>query len=149
MLTASYDDFTEAFLGKITEYTFSAMTDGNKQDTVDGYMKRAAAKFNETNSVGFSSYDDTARTFSLDLEASNYDIVVDIVSDGMLVEWLKPYIFRQENLEHLMNTSDFKTYSPAEFLYRLRESYESCKKSFLQSIREYSYTHGDLTDLNL
>ena len=75
--------------------------------------------------------------------------MVDIVSDGMLVQWLKQYVYRQEGLESVLNTKDFTTYSPAELLYRINESFKAAKSNYTNAKREYSYNHGDLTVLHL
>ena len=46
-MSISYDVFTGAFLGKVTEYDFLRLDDHDRNATVDGYMKRACAEFNK------------------------------------------------------------------------------------------------------
>ena len=46
-----------------------------------------------------------------------------------------------------MSTSDLSTYSPAELLYRITEAYKTVKRDFSNMMKEYSYNHGDLTEL--
>ena len=65
------------------------------------------------------------------------------------MQWMKPYTYSQENLENVLNTRDFTTYSPAELLMRVGNAYEKAQKDFTKMMREYSYNHGDLTDLHL
>ena len=65
------------------------------------------------------------------------------------MQWLKPYAYSQEILENVLNTRDFTTYSPAELLMRVGNAYEKAQNDFTRMIREYSYNHGDLTDLHL
>ena len=65
------------------------------------------------------------------------------------MQWMKPYFYRADNLENVLNTSDFSQYSPAELLYRLTNAYNTSKKDFMNMMREYSYNHGDLSDLSL
>jgi len=67
----------------------------------------------------------------------------------MVVQWLKQYVNKQEILENVLNTRDFTTYSPAELLLRVGNAYADARKNFTQMIREYSFNHGDLTDLHL
>jgi len=67
----------------------------------------------------------------------------------MVVQWLKPYVYKQELLENVLNTKDFSTYSPAELLLRVGNAYAKAQKDYLNMIREYSFNHGDLTDLHL
>ena len=67
----------------------------------------------------------------------------------MIVQWLKPYVYRQELLENTLNTKDYTTYSPAELLHRVGEAYKKAQKDYVQAIREYSYNNGKLSELHL
>ena len=145
-----YDLFTGAFLSKITEYEFSGMTDFERTTTVDGYMKRAIAAFKSICKYDLTTTaDDNVREFTVEIEDEDLDEIVDIVSEGMLVQWMKPYVYHQDSLENILNTKDFSTYSPAELLLRIGNAHAATKKDFTNMMREYSYNHGDLTDLHL
>ena len=93
--------------------------------------------------------DDMVREFDTDIEAEDLDEIVEIVSEGMLVQWMKPYTYKQENLESVLNTRDFTTYSPSELLLRISATYAAVRKDFTNMMREYSYNHGDLSSLHL
>ena len=84
----------------------------------------------------------------MDIEDEDLDEIADIIAEGMVLQWLKPQINRQEILENRLNTADFSTYSPAELLYRMTSFYDQTRKEFLQHIREYSYNHGKLESLH-
>ena len=149
-MSVPYDKFTEAFLAKITEYDFVNMKDFERNNLIDGYMKRAIAAFRHINPYDLSSTaDDNIRKFNVDIPAEEIDELVDIISEGMLAQWMKPYTYKQENLEMALNTRDFTTYSPAELLNRISSAYAKVQKDFVSMMREYSYNHGDLTDLYL
>ena len=98
-------------------------------------MKRAISGFRKICQYDFS----TTGTSTLNT----------LVSEGMVVQWLKPYVYKQELLENAINTKDFTTYSPAELLLRVGNAYADAKKDYTQMIREYSFNTGDLTDLHL
>lgn len=149
-MSVPYDKFTEAFLAKITEYDFVNMKDFERNNLIDGYMKRAIAAFRHINPYDLSSTaDNNIREFNVDIPAEEIDELVDIISEGMLAQWMKPYTYKQENLEMALNTRDFTTYSPAELLNRISSAYAKVQKDFVSMMREYSYNHGDLTDLYL
>ena len=148
-MSISYNLFTEAFLHKVTEYDFIRLDDYDKNNTVDGYMKRACAKFGEVCKYDLSTGDDVLREFHITIPENEIDEIVDIVTEGMLVQWMKPYVYAGENLKNMLNTSDFSSYSPSELLYRVKSAYEMCRKDFTRQMRDYSYRHGDLTDLHL
>lgn len=148
-MNVSYDVFAGAFLSKITEYNFIQIPEENRELIIDGYMKRAIPKFAKVCKHDLSLFDDDERAFLMDIPTDELDEIVDIVSEGMLEQWMKPYVYRQENLENVLNTADFTTYSPAELLLRISNAYAKVQKDYTNMIREYSYSHGDLSDLHL
>ena len=150
METISYDVFTTAFLLKIMEYEFASIDEDERTEMVDAYMKRAIADFKSICVYDLSSTgDDDEREFDVEIPDEDIDEIVDIISEGMVVQWLKPYVYKQENLELALNTRDFTTYSPAELLRRVGEAYKQAQRDFVNMQREYSYRHGDLTVLHL
>lgn len=149
-MSIPYDLFTDAFLSKITEYKFLKLDDENRTAIVDGYMKRAISSFKKVCVYDLAATgDDVSREYKVDIPQEDIDEIADIVSEGMLVQWLKPYTYQQELLENVLNTKDYTTYSPAELLLRVGNAYKQVQKDYTQMIREYSYNHGDLTTLHL
>lgn len=149
-MSVPYDIFASAFLAKISEYSFLELDEYNRQIVVDGFMKRALSSFRKNCKYDlFETSNDTERQFDVDIPESDLTEISDIVSDGMVVQWLKPYVNQQENLQNVLNTKDFTTYSPAELLLRVGNAYAKAQKDYTNAIREYSYNHGDLTDLHL
>lgn len=149
-MSLSYDVFTAAFLAKVTEYDFIRLSEDNRQAIIDGYLKRALTAFKKNCLYDlFTTADDDKREFNVDISDGDLDEIVEIVSEGMLIQWMKPLVYRQENLENLLNTKDFTVYSPAELLLRIGNAYTKVQKDYLQLIREYSYNHGALTELHI
>lgn len=149
-MTVSYDVLTNDFLQKITEYHFLRFDEELRKNIVDGYMKHAVQQFGVVCKGIIIGWNDDERYLEFKGETpTDRDEIVDIITEGMLVQWMKPYMYKQENLENMLNTTDFTSYSPAELLYRVTSAYNMCKKDFTNRIRNYSYDHGDLTDLHL
>lgn len=141
-MSLSYDVFAGAFLSKITEYTFIQIPDENRTAIVDDYMKRAIPRFAKVCKYDLTVFNDDARELSVDIPADALDEIVDIVSEGMLEQWMKPYVYRQENLENTLNTKDFSTYSPAELLLRVGNAYAKVQKDYTNMIRELTNSSG-------
>ena len=151
-MTVPYDTFIGAFLAKITEYDLIELDDSEKTSIVDSYMKKALSNttFKKVCTIDFfGGADDENREYTVDADEETMDELIDIVSDGMLIQWLKPYVYKQENLEQILTTRDYTMYSPAELLMRVGNAYAKAQKDYIQHIREYSYNHGDLTSLHL
>jgi len=146
----SYDTFIEAFLAKITEYDFLSLPEKNRTEIVDGFLKRAVSEFKRNCKYDlFSTANDELRAYEVFVDEADLDELVDIVSDGMVAEWMKPFQFNQDLLQNVLNTRDFTTYSPAELQLRVGNARRQAHADFIQKIREYSYNHGDLTVLHI
>ena len=144
-----YDIFGDAFLAKISEYDFLSLFDDIRTEMIDGYLKRAVANFKKNCLYDFSSTaNDEDRQFDVEVKDEDIDELVDIISDGMIVQWMKPFVYKQELLQNQINTRDFTTYSPAELLLRVGNAYKQAQKDYIQAIREYSYNHGNLEELH-
>ena len=149
-MSLSYDVFTAAFLSKISEYDFYNMDEEIRTDMVDGFMKRAVSEFRKNCKYDlFSTANDEERCFNATIADEDLDEIVDIISEGMLVQWLKPFLYNQENLEQQLNTRDFTIYSPAELLAKIGSAYATARKNYKNMIYDYSYKHGDLSSLHL
>ena len=131
-MSVSYDLFTGAFLAKISEFEFLQLPAADRTNLVDGYMKRAIAEFKHICVYDLmNAMNDETREFAINIEDDDIDEIVNIVSEGMVVQWLKPYIYRQELLENSLNTKDFTTYSPAALLMRVGNAYKDSQKDYL------------------
>lgn len=145
-----YDLFGAAFLAKITEYEFFKFEEEEITKVVDDYLKRAVTAFKKNCKYDFfTTADDVNRLFDVDVTSEDVDELVEIISEGMVVQWLKPYVYRQENLENALSTRDYSVFSPAELLMRVGNAYAKAQKDYIQMIREYSYNHNDLTVLHI
>lgn len=148
-MAVEYDSFGDAFLSKISEYEFAQLFDDIRTEIVDGYMKRAIANFKKNCLYDLTTTaNDEERIFDVEMDDGDLDEIVDIISDGMVIQWMLPYLNKQELLQMRINTRDFTQYSMAELLKAIRNSYKQAKKDFIQAIREYSFNHGKLEELH-
>ena len=145
-----YSAFTGAFLNKISEFELLKLDDNTRTEVIDGYRKRAVSAFRKNCRIDlFTTADDEERAYQVDVGDEDLDELVDIISEGMIIQWLKPYVYQLDLLQNILNTRDYTLYSPAELLMRVGNAYQKVQKDYTQMIREYSYNHGDLSDLHL
>lgn len=147
----SYDMVIEAFLLKISEYSFLEIPEeAARNEIVENYMKRAIVAFKNVCKYDLTTTQDNGeRKFNTDILDEDVDELLDIISEGMIVQWLKPYLYKQELLQNSLNTKDFTTYSSSGLLDKVREVYKGAQQDFTQAVREYSYNKGELSDLHL
>lgn len=146
-----YDSIIGAFLSKITEFDLQRIGEESRNELVNGFLRRAVTEFNEICKYDLSgSYDDENSEFALgEISTTDADEIVNILSEGMVVQWLKPFVYQQELLQNVLTTRDFTQYSPAELLMRVGNAYRRAQKDYTQMIREYSYNHNDLGVLHI
>jgi len=148
-MSVSYDIFVGAFLNKVEDYDFP-LKDYERNSMIDGYMKRAISAFRKICKYDLSTTgDDIIREFNLDIATEDLDELADIISEGMVVQWIKPYVYKQESLENTLSTRDFTLHSPSALVQRVSEVHRQALRHFTNMMREYSYNHGDLTALHL
>ena len=138
--------FIDAFLDKISEYKYLNYTEDEVRTIATRYMKIACSRFNKICEVDLASYNDETGEFESD---DIDDEIIDIVSEGMVAEWLKPYRNNSDNLENVLSTKDYSLFSTANLLSQIRDTEELAQKRFVNMMREYSYNHGDLTSLHI
>ena len=141
-----YKAFIDTFLDKISDYKLLNYEDYLVDELAVGYMKRVCTKFDKICQADLSQQDDNEYAF---LSDEIDDEIIDIVTDGMVVEWLRQYVNNSDNLENILNTKDFTMYSSKNLLAEIKSLYQDEQKAFTNSMREYSYNHGELSSLHL
>ena len=141
-----YKAFIDTFLDKISDYKLLNYEDYLVDELAVGYMKRVCTKFDKICQADLSQQDDNEYAF---LSDEIDDEIIDIVTDGMVVEWLRQYVNNSDTLENILNTKDFTMYSSKNLLAEIKSLYQDEQKAFTNSMREYSYNHGDLSNLHL
>lgn len=151
-MTIPYDDIIVEFLRKITEFDFVEMYEFDSTAIIDSYIVKAVSNSTFKKSVGYdfmSGADEANRSFNVDIDEGSIYEIIDIITESMVVYWLKPFVYQQDLLRNVINTRDFSVYSPAELLMRIGNAYSKAQKDYTQMIREYSYNHGNLTSLHI
>lgn len=148
-MTTPYSKIIGDFLDKIAEYKFLQYDEDESNQMAINYMKRSCAQFNYIfkHRTGFdlTDCDDQRQVFPFDIEAD----AVDVISEGMVMQWMKPYANNSENLENFLNTKDYSMNSTANLLSKVRSAYLDVRAEFVQAMREFSYNHGELTQLHM
>lgn len=137
-MATPYSDVFNVFLGKITDYDLPKFNDIDREDILEGYMVSACVKFNKVCLVDLYDRNNDSKQFNNDLD----DEIIDIITENMLVEWLKPKLLSTENLENALSTKDFSLFSPANLLGNIRETMKEIRKEAKVLINNYSFNHA-------
>lgn len=143
-MTTLYSDIYNLFLNRITDYDLPAFTEDNRESILHGFMISSCSKFKrickKMSGIDLSDRDDTIKQFNSSLS----DEQKDIIATGMIVEWIKPKYYFDENMRNILNTKDYNmAASPVNVLNGVRNTYYQIKKEFESAINKYSFVNGD------
>lgn len=142
-MNTTYDEVIEVFIDKITEYDWYKYTDAEKDKIIEQYMISACSKWRNSG-LDLKNRDDESRTFNIKLT----DEHIDIITTGMIVEWLKPKLYNSDKLKAFLNTKDFNLTSPQGILSQIREVYNGAKTEFKVMMSEFSFNNGNVNEVS-
>lgn len=140
-MATTYADVYETFLEKVTDYDLALMLEADAKSLMYGYLKQAIVRFLESCTKDLTAVDEYGFTETLDLDE------VDILTEGMVVAWLKPKRNDLDLFKNVLNTKDFTTFSPANLMEKTNNVYVTAETRFISRIKEYSYIHNNVGDL--
>lgn len=145
-MTTPFSEPINIFLMKISDLKIISFPYEKRNEIVNNILKTACSRIRRTvfKTTGTDLYkiNDDNSGFEEELD---YDLI-NIISEFMVVEWLKPYVLDSENLQNCLSTSDFSNYSPANLLKELSNIYKSSLKEATRLLRDYTIAYGNVED---
>lgn len=133
-MATPYDKIYNVFIGKVTDTDFPSFLESDREDILKGLMNSACVNF-KVCKQDLHTRDELDENFIDDLD----DDVIEIITELMIVEWLKPKLLITENFKNVMNTKDFNQFSPANLLKETRETYKEAREHAKSLMIDYSY----------
>ena len=142
-MATPYSTVTDRVLNKISDFDLAKLKEVQVEEILLGYMFSACSKFN-TSLINLSDRNETTEQFNQTLTED----IVDIISEGMIVEWLKPKVLHTDNLANYLNNRDLSVAaSPANILKEIKDTLKESRAEFDRLIKEYSYKNSDASVL--
>lgn len=138
-----YNTVFSVFRDKVTDTELVMLDESQEYEVLYGYMKNAISKFGRLCSK-LADRDDEQKCFTDDLT----EMEIDILTELMVVAWLKPKYLRNENFRNNLSTKDYSFYSPANLLNQLRQTYESAQKNARSMMNTYSVLNSGYETLS-
>ena len=140
-MATSYDTIDNMFLGKITDGYFTNLSPEDLQDIIDGYRAIANSRFKKC--LKLKDRDDTSRQYNEDLT----DDEVDIQSNFMVLEWIRPQLYNAELIKQSMSTKDYQIYSEANHLEKIMKLKQDIEAENNRLLVSYTYSINSLDSL--
>lgn len=137
----AYTIIYNSFLDKVNDYDLADMTAELAQTSMRGWLNQAVVRFLESCKKDLTQTEEGGFTENLDL------MEIDILTEGMVEAWLKPIRNNLDLLRNALSTKDFTTFSPANLLDKVNDTYSMAHANFLSRIKEYSFIRNDVGDL--
>lgn len=138
-----YNTVFSVFRDKVTDTELVMLDESQEYEVLYGYMKNAISKFGRLCSK-LADRDDEQKCFTDDLT----EMEIDILTELMVVAWLKPKYLRNENFRNNLSTKDYSFYSPANLLNQLRQTYEGAQKNARSMMNTYSVLNSGYETLS-
>ena len=137
----AYTTIYGSFMDKVNDYDLADMTESMAQTAMRGWLNQAVVRFLESCKKDLTQTEEGGFTEDLDL------MEIDILTEGMVEAWLKPIRNNLDLLRNALSTKDFTTFSPANLLDKVNNTYSMAHANFLSRIKEYSFIRNDVGDL--
>lgn len=132
-MSTPYSKIYERFFPKIDDYIHESLTESELTSIAKVYLKSAVPNFYQCRTD--LTRDDSNETFLNTLS----EIEEEIISNMMVIEWIKPRINYADLLEKKLSSKDFEEYSSANHIKELRLLKKDIEKEIDEKIAPYGY----------
>ncbi len=140
-MATTYAEIYNSFLDKVNDYDLADMVQTDAENFMRGLLNQAVVRFLESCKKDLTQTDNNGFIEDLDL------MEIDILTEGMIEAWLKPIRNNLDLMRNALNTKDYTTFSPANLLDKVNNTYAMAHANFLSRIKEYSFIRNDVGDL--
>ncbi|QPK89730.1 hypothetical protein IEN91_04575 [Bacillus velezensis] len=138
----------DAFLSKITDYTFLKMTDEQLETQARDYFKASRRKFYKCKSDLKTIADEDGNELFQEFKVELHPYEVEILASLMVIEYIQPMIASTETLKQVLSDKSFKISSQANQLRELRLLKREMRSEVNTMITQYTYLNLKEVNLN-
>lgn len=142
-MSTPYSKIINRFLRKITDYGLLEFSDDIKDEMIIELLDSACGTFERLCKSDLSLRDDNSQEFQEDLTSNEINIITEI----MISEWIKPFEYTNELLENSLTTRDWNEYANSNQLRVVSAVAERIEKKCDKLMKDYSYFFGNMNNL--
>lgn len=146
-MTSKYETIYSRFLSRITDYEFLGLKEDVIYGMMNNWMRSAFAKPYVRRLFSTLTLDDEILEFDFVLknpidDESDEEFVIEIISNGMVIEWLEPKVKSTLNISQMFAGKEQKFYAQANHLSELKDMLETEKTNLRKMIRDRGYANN-------
>lgn len=147
MTSLSYDEIFSDFLGNVTDYNLVSMEQEDAYSLMTEYLHKTLSQSYVRRLFSSAELNDSSEEFSFEMENvvdenSDIDFTKNILSKGMVVEWLKPQVRSKLNIAQMFGGKEIKWFSQSSHLSELRGMLEDTELELRKTIRDRGYIYN-------
>lgn len=146
MTSIKYTDIFSLFLGEVTDYKMYGLDVSDAYALMSEYLQKAIRDPYVRNIFSLVNADNEVQTLSFELRVSSdddEDFVKSVVSEAMVIHWLKPRLYSITNTEQFFGGKEQKFYAQANHISQLKSMLEDHKTHVRKIIRDRGYLLND------
>lgn len=141
----TFEEVFSRFRSRIRNYDFLEFDDFTILQYQYSLLIQSIFDFSDICKTDIENYDSELMVFNQKLTGKE----INILSLGMMVHFLEPYVYNTDALQNAISTKDFSVYSPANLLEKMTELLKETKKELKKEINLYSFKNGEISDLSV
>lgn len=141
----TFEEVFSRFRSRIRNYDFLEFDDFTILQYQYSLLIQSIFDFSDICKTDIEDYDSELMVFNQKLTGKE----INILSLGMMVHFLEPYVYNTDALQNAISTKDFSVYSPANLLEKMTELLKETKKELKKEINLYSFKNGEISDLSV
>lgn len=143
-MATSFESIYARCRGRIKDYDKEGYTDELFEQAERDLLTLAIDDFSDICVHDLNDYNEELKEFNTDLSRKEQNIL----SLGMIVHWIEPYIYNSDALRNAMSTKDFTFFSPANLLEKMTDLYKLSQENLRAEMNAYSFRMNDVSELN-
>lgn len=143
-MATSFETIYARCRGRIKDYDKEGYTDELFEQAERDLLTLAIDDFSDICVQDLNDYNEELKEFNVDLSRKEQNIL----SLGMIVHWIEPYIYNSDALRNAMSTKDFTFFSPANLLEKMTDLYKLSQENLRAEMNAYSFRMNDVSELN-
>lgn len=141
----TFEEVFSRFRSRVRNYDFLEFDDFTILQYQYSLLIQSIFDFSDICKTDIEDYDSELMVFNQKLTGKE----INILSLGMMVHFLEPYVYNTDALQNAISTKDFSVYSPANLLEKMTELLKETKKELKKEINLYSFKNGEISDLSV
>ena len=138
-----YEEVYERYRGQVRNYEFLDYDAVTREAMQLDLLKMAISDFEDVCKQDLNDREDDLLEFNITLTNREKDIL----ALGMIVHFVRQYVYNTDALQNGLSTKDFTLISPANLLEKMTTLLTTTERQQMKEINLYSFRNGEISSL--